>query len=119
MADSALARTPAPPYCAVIFTSKRNVSDPDGYARMAAAMDKLAAAQPGYLGVESARDQDGVGMTVSYWRDEASIAAWKRVAAHAEAQRTGREVWYDDYIVRVVRVEREYTMASSTQAGLR
>lgn len=119
MSPSALAATPEPPYYAVIFASQRAASDPEGYARMAEAMATLAAEQPGYLGVESARGADGVGITVSYWRDAASIAAWKRVAAHTVAQREGRASWYEDYVVRVARVERAYSLASSSEAGLR
>ena len=77
------ASTPEPPYYAVIFTSRRNEWDPDGYAEAAARMLELAGKQPGFLGVESARDATGFGMTISYWRDEASIAAWKRQTDHA------------------------------------
>lgn len=119
MSHPALAATPEPPYYAVIFTSRRAATDPEGYARMAEAMAELAADQPGYLGEESARGGDGVGITVSYWCDEASIAAWKRVAAHTVAQRTGRDSWYEDYVVRVARVERTYTLANSAEVGLR
>lgn len=100
-----LAATPEPPYVAVIFTSTRTPGD-NGYAVMAAAMAELAAQQPGYLGVESARED--VGITVSYWRDEESARAWKQVAAHAVAQRRGRDVWYSDYRVRVATVTRDY-----------
>ncbi len=99
------AETPEPPYVAVIFTSLRTDGD-RGYAAMTAAMEKLAAEQPGYLGIESAR-QD-LGITVSYWRDAAAAAAWKEHATHLVAQRRGREVWYTDYRVRVAVVEREY-----------
>jgi heme-degrading monooxygenase HmoA len=116
--SSPLAGTPPPPYYAVIFTSRRGPRDADGYARMAEAMAELAARQPGFLGIESARATDGTGITVSYWESEAAIHAWKRVAAHQEAQRRGRERWYDDYVVRVARVERAYTLGSSEQAGL-
>ncbi len=119
MSHPVFAATPEPPYYAVIFTSQRAATDPEGYARMAEAMASLAAEQPGYFGEESARGADGVGITVSYWRDEASIAAWKRVAAHTVAQRTGRDIWYEDYVVRVARIERAYTLASSAEAGLR
>ena len=83
-----IAETPTPPYYAVVFTSVRTEID-EGYAEMAAAMDELAAKQPGYLGVESARE--GVGITVSYWRDLESITAWKRAINHVAAQRLGRE----------------------------
>lgn len=100
-----IAGTPEPPYFAVIFSSQRTPGD-RGYARMAERMVELAAAQPGFLGVESARAADGFGLTVSYWRDEAAIAAWKAQAEHLEAQRLGRETWYEAFAVRVCRVER-------------
>jgi heme-degrading monooxygenase HmoA len=113
-----IARTPAPPYYAVIFTSQRSVADDAGYGTMAEAMDALARRQPGFLGVESARGADRVGITVSYWQSEAAILAWKRVADHLAAQRIGRERWYADYTLRVARVERSYTMSSSPRVGL-
>ena len=106
-ATNGLAGTPEPPYYAVIFTSKRTEGD-RGYGAMSERMLELAAKQPGFLGVESARGADGVGVTVSYWRDEASIAAWKRDTAHQQAQRAGRETWYANYRVRVAKVERAY-----------
>ena len=108
-----IAGTPTPPYYAVVFTSVRTDID-EGYAEMAAAMDELAAKQPGYLGMESARDE--VGITVSYWRDLESVAAWKRVVDHVAAQRLGRERWYAMYRVRIARVEREYGF-SRAKAG--
>lgn len=106
-AGSAFAATPEPPYYAVIFTSRRRAAAPDdGYDEAATRMEALARQQPGFLGMESARD--GLGITVSYWRDLDSVHAWKRVAEHAEAQRRGRESWYERYEVRVARVERSY-----------
>lgn len=113
-----LASTPEPPYYAVIFTSRRAAVDEAGYGRMAEAMAQLAQKQAGFLGIESARAADGTGITVSYWASEEAIAAWKGVAAHLEAQRGGRERWYEDYVTRVARVERAYTMASSPRRGL-
>lgn len=99
------ATTPKPPYYAVIFTSVR--TEPDaGYADMAERMLTLAAEQDGYLGVESARD--GLGITVSYWRDLDAIRQWKQQVEHREAQRLGREQWYSGYRVRIAKVEREY-----------
>jgi heme-degrading monooxygenase HmoA len=102
------ADTPAPPYTAVIFTSLRTEEDDDGYAAMATAMDEQARLQPGYLGIESARGADGLGITVSYWRTADDARAWKRVAEHAGAQRLGRERWYRAYRVRVAEVSRAY-----------
>ena len=100
-----IAGTPEPPYVAVIFTSVRTDGDA-GYAAMSERMTSLAAEQPGYLGIEAARDR--LGITVSYWTDEATARAWKRVAEHLVAQRLGREVWYSDYRVRIAVVRREY-----------
>jgi heme-degrading monooxygenase HmoA len=105
-----ISRTPEPPYYAVIFTSRRTDGD-HGYGAMAEKMIALAAQQPGFLGVESARGADGLGITVSYWRDEASITAWKRHAEHQQAQRGGKEAWYAAYQVRVAKVERAYGQA--------
>ena len=101
-----LAVTPEPPYTAVIFTSVRTAEDEDGYADTDALLADLAAEQPGYLGVESARD--GLGITVSYWRDAEAARAWKAVAEHRLAQQLGRERWYACYRVRIATVEREY-----------
>jgi heme-degrading monooxygenase HmoA len=106
-APGELTRTPAPPYYAVIFTSRRTEGD-RGYGAMAEKMAALAARQPGYLGMESARGADGLGLTISYWRDEASIADWKRDADHQQAQHGGQQAWYADYQVRVAKVERAY-----------
>ncbi|MDM0038288.1 antibiotic biosynthesis monooxygenase [Variovorax sp. J22G21] len=100
-----IADTPEPPYYAVIFSSLRTDGD-NGYGAMAERMDALAAQQPGYLGVESARE--GLGITVSYWRDLASIRAWKANAEHLVAQQTGRSTWYTDYKTRICKVERDY-----------
>jgi len=99
------AETPEPPYTAVIFTSVRTDGD-NGYAEAAARMDELAAAQPGYLGVEAAREQ--LGITVSYWATPEHARAWKSVAEHRLTQRAGRERWYRGYRVRIATVEREY-----------
>ena len=104
------AATPEPPYYAVIFTSLR--SDGDGeYRAMAELMERLAGEQPGFLGIEAARE--GLGITVSYWRDLDAIAAWKRHMDHAVAQRLGRERWYVAYQVRIARVERAYAFGSA------
>ena len=101
------ARTPRPPYVAVIFTSVQT-TDLDGYAETAEHMETLAATQPGYLGFESARG--GLGIAVSYWATEDDARAWKQVAEHAEAQRLGRERWYASYRVRIATVTRDYGM---------
>ena len=102
------AKTPEPPYYAVIFSAQRSQPD-EGYDRMAAAMYQLALEQPGCLGAESARGADGLGITVSYFSDEAAIGAWKANARHLVAQQLGKERWYTHYELRVARVERAYS----------
>lgn len=100
--------TPAPPYYAVIFTSKMGADD-KGYGAMAQALVELAEKQPGYLGIESTRGADTLGITVSYWKDEASILAWKNQTKHLMAQKTGISKWYEHYELRVAKVERAYS----------
>ena len=100
---------PTPPYYAVIFTSRRTAEDEDGYQKTARLMEELARQQPGYLGLDSVRDKTTrEGITVSYWQDEASIRAWKKVIDHAIAQKTGRTTWYEKYAIHMARVERSY-----------
>ncbi|MES2747286.1 MAG: antibiotic biosynthesis monooxygenase [Bacteroidota bacterium] len=95
-----------PPYYAVIFTSIKSDFD-EGYAEMAEKMEVLAKQQPGFLGVESARNE--VGITVSYWKDLESIKNWKQDLDHIDAQIQGRTKWYEKYTVRIALVEREYS----------
>lgn len=104
---SRFAPLPKPPYYAVIFAAQRTTSE-QGYGEMADQMGKLAALQPGYLGVESTRDQDGFGITVSYWADEAALKGWKQVSQHMLAQKLGKTRWYEHYSLRVAKVERAY-----------
>ncbi|HIO31840.1 antibiotic biosynthesis monooxygenase family protein [Marinobacter salarius] len=102
---SDIANTPKPPYYAVIFSSHRTDGD-NGYGEMAERMAELAAQQPGYLGMESARE--GLGITVSYWDSLEAIRNWKQNAEHQEAQRLGHQQWYSSFRVRIAKVEREY-----------
>jgi heme-degrading monooxygenase HmoA len=102
------ASTPEPPYYAVIFTSTRTAVDED-YGAMADRMVALASQQPGFLGVESTRGPDGLGITVSYWSTLEQIAAWKANAEHRIAQMAGHRKWYEHFETRVARVERAYS----------
>jgi heme-degrading monooxygenase HmoA len=103
------ANTTDEPCYAVIFTSKHaEGARQDGYDATAARMAELVALQPGFLGMESARGDDGVGITVCYWRSLEDIAAWKAVEEHQLAQQQGRDRWYAAYRVRIARIEREY-----------
>ncbi|CAM3906414.1 antibiotic biosynthesis monooxygenase [Flavobacterium cucumis] len=92
-------------YYAVIFTSTRTEVEA-GYAEMATKMVELAKAQPGYIGMESARSE--IGITVSYWESLEAIKNWKANMEHVEAQEKGKTTWYKNYKVRIAKVEREY-----------
>jgi len=107
VSETGLAKTPEPPYYAVIFTSRRTEGD-NGYSKMADRMVALASRQRGFLGIESVHDADGVGITVSYWESEEAIRDWKMNVEHQVAQQTGKRIWYEDYMVRVSKVERAY-----------
>lgn len=102
-----IASTPKPPYYAVVFTSVRTEVD-EGYGETAMKMAALAAQQPGYLGMETARD--GVSITVSYWNSLEAIAGWKANAEHQAARKRGHQEWYAEFRVRISKVEREYGM---------
>jgi len=106
---SEIANTPAPPYYAVIFTSHRTDGD-NGYGHMADRMLKLASKQPGFLGVESARES--VGITVSYWVDLESIKLWKQKTEHLAAQKKGKKIWYTEYKIRISKVDRDYSFSN-------
>ena len=100
-----IAKTPAPPYYAVIFTNLRTTGD-DGYSAISDKMVELAKKQPGYLGYESAREE--LGITISYWQSLEAIRNWKANVDHQLAQKYGREKWYSQYKTRICLVERDY-----------
>lgn len=106
-----IAKTPKPPYYAVIFTSVRTETD-EGYNAMSEKMVELAQKQTGFLGWDSARNE--IGITVSYWESEAAIRAWKANLDHVEAQNLGRKKWYEIYKTRVAKVERDYGFGESS-----
>ena len=105
---------PKPPYYAVIFTSKLKTHSAS-YEATAQRMLDLAYQQPGFLGVESAREE--IGITVSYWRDLESIAGWRSHLEHQQAQQLGRDQWYEHYRVRIAKVERQYGVGTDLGSG--
>lgn len=92
---------------AVIFTSQHSTKL-EGYDELSDRMAELAAKQRGFLGIESARNAAGFGITVSYWASLEDIARCKAVAEHRAAQARGNTQFYDRYSVRVCSVERSY-----------
>jgi heme-degrading monooxygenase HmoA len=86
------------------------------FGHMAERLVTLASQMPGFLGVESVRDANGLGITVSYWESEDAIRQWKAHSEHQVAQATGKNIWYADYMVRVAKVERSYGMNQKSGA---
>jgi heme-degrading monooxygenase HmoA len=105
------AKTPEPLYYAVIFSAKHSGQARAAYDGTAERMIELAVRQPGFLGMETVRGDDGFGITVSYWMSDDAIAAWKAHAEHTAAQEAGKSTWYDHYELRVAKVERAYGKA--------
>lgn len=99
---------PEPPYYAVTFTSRRPIDPDDDYDQVGERMFRLASEQPGFLGADSVRKPDGVGITVSYWTDEESIRAWHELGEHRVAQAQGYDHFYEEFSIRVSKVERQY-----------
>ena len=100
--------TPPTGAIAVIFLSGRTGADAEGYAAAAEAMERAAAVRDGYLGFDTARGADGVGITISWWRDDAAALAWRDDPDHARIHDQGRAMWYDWYRVIVASVKRAY-----------
>jgi heme-degrading monooxygenase HmoA len=108
MNPAGFAKTPEPPYYAVIFTSQRNGKGAADYNAAAIRMAELALQQRGCLGAESARDADGFGITVAYFDSEENILRWRNHAEHAATRERGKREWYEHFEVRVAKVERAY-----------
>ena len=100
-----IAKTPPPPYYAVIFSSLRTEGD-NGYSEMSEKMVALASIQDGFLGMETSRGSPGI--TVSYWRDLDSIKKWRDNIDHSVARGKGRSDWYKCFKARIAKVERDY-----------
>jgi heme-degrading monooxygenase HmoA len=108
MSGSGFAKTPKPPYYAVIFTSQRNGKGEADYNAAADRMFELVTQQPGFLGAESTRDADGFGITVAYFDSEENILRWRNHGEHAATRARGKREWYEHFEVRVAKVERAY-----------
>jgi heme-degrading monooxygenase HmoA len=103
-----------PKHCiSVIFIAQRTLEDDSGYTDAAEAMDALAALQPGYLGMDSVRGADGLGITISYWASDNDAKAWRDQPGHAKIREQGRNLWYSSYSLHVASVERSYDWTKS------
>ncbi len=99
-----------PPYYAVIFTSKRTEAAAD-YLETNDHLISIAEGMEGYLGQESARDES-IGVSVSLWKDLASIKIFKEQLGHKMSQARGRQEWYISYRGQNRLLERDYEFST-------
>lgn len=90
----------------ILFRSKLTEQAGEDYQAMNAELETLVRQNPGFIDVKSYTAQDGERLTVVWWRDEQSLAEWRNLARHREAQNTGRQKWYEHYNIEVASVVR-------------
>ena len=90
----------------VLFRSHLNANAGDDYARMAEEMVATAKSMPGFVDFKSYEAEDGERLAVVRWADQETMAAWRAHSRHREAQRLGREKWYDWYQIDVAETVR-------------
>ena len=90
----------------------------EGYLEMAAALREELAGVDGFLSVErfESLTEPGKMLSLSFWRDEQALAAWRSRERHRAAQRAGRETMFADYRLRVATVLRDYGMTRRDEA---
>jgi heme-degrading monooxygenase HmoA len=112
-----ITKTPKPPYYAVVFTSINADVDHSEHTQMYKRMVEIAESYEGYIGIEPARNPDGSGVAVIYWKDLATIQAFARHPEHVVAKKKGREIWYTHYLIRICKVERDYGRPEESKSG--
>jgi heme-degrading monooxygenase HmoA len=90
----------------ILFRSRLTAEAGADYQAMDSELEGLVRQNPGFVDVKSYAAQDGERLTVVWWRDEASLAEWRNLARHREAQNTGRQKWYQYYKMDVARIMR-------------
>ena len=106
-------------YFAAIFTTQRSQSGNDIYEIMASRMVALAQKQPGFLGLESVRSNDGIGITVSYWIDRDAIRNWEKHVENVSFRAMGRQEFYHWYRIRIAEVFKDQIFISDDAVAAR
>lgn len=103
---------------AVIFEAEARPGHQQDYLDIASELHALLDEQDGFIAIERFQSLKNPGkvLSLSFWRDESSIAAWRRQDAHRHAQRAGRAQLFTDYRLRIASVLRDYGMHQRTQA---
>ena len=103
---------------AVIFEVEPRPERKDAYLEAAARLKPLLEDIDGFISVERFQSltQPGRIVSLSYWRDEAAVRAWRNLEAHRRTQAAGRESIFADYRLRVAEVLRDYGMRERGEA---
>ena len=103
---------------AVIFEVWPQPGHKAGYLDWAAQLKEELVKMDGFISIErfqSLTDPDKL-LSVSFWRDESCLAAWRNLESHRAAQRAGRQAMFRDYRIRIVQVVRDYGLDDREQA---
>jgi heme-degrading monooxygenase HmoA len=103
---------------AVIFEVWPKDEGRQEYLDIAAALKPRLEQMDGFISIErfESLSEKGKILSLSFWRDDAAIAAWRRVEAHRLAQAKGRGELFADYRLRIAAVARDYGMADRGEA---
>jgi heme-degrading monooxygenase HmoA len=103
---------------AVIFEAQAREGQQEAYLSIAAALRPELEKIDGFISIEryQSLNEPGKILSLSWWRDEASVVQWRRIESHRAAQRAGRERIFLDYRLRVAEVLRDYSMTDRVQA---
>ena len=107
-----------PKEVAVIFKLfLRDGADLEDYRRTSRRMHEIVEAMPGFISLKEYAAEDGEEIDIARFRDEAALESWRREPEHLEAQRKGREEFYDHYWIQVLKVVREYSYETPRHAA--
>jgi heme-degrading monooxygenase HmoA len=103
---------------AVIFEVRPRPGHRDAYLETAARLRPILESVDGFISVErfESLTQPGKILSLSIWRDEEAVRAWRNVEAHRRAQAAGRDTIFEDYRLRIAAVIRDYGMNDRAQA---
>jgi heme-degrading monooxygenase HmoA len=101
----------------ILFRSRLTSQAGQDYQDLDAELEHLVLAQPGYLSHKGYQAADGERLTLVWFRDQESLRAWKMQPRHLEAQRRGRERWYEFYEMDVAEVIRSSHFKRSGETG--
>jgi heme-degrading monooxygenase HmoA len=103
---------------AVIFEVIPKADHAHQYFEIAASLKPMLEATDGFISVERFESlvQQGKYLSLSFWRDEAAVRAWRTHALHRGSQQQGRSTVFEDYHLRVAAVLRDYGMFDRAQA---